>query len=323
MTEGPGRACPVDYRYGARALRAAPAIEADTLYVAGGLYGNTCALDALLDLVALEPGAKLVFNGDFNWFNVEASEYRRVNEAVLAHAAIRGNVESELAQPAKGAGCGCSYPKWVGDGEVERSNRIMEKLQATAAREPGLTGRIGSLPMFAVARVGETRIGIVHGDAESLAGWGFSQEVLSTDEGRLAASAAFEAAQVRVIASSHTCLPVLQSVPTAKGEAVLANNGAAGMPNFRGTRHGIVTRISVRPPKAGALYGALLEDECVHVHAVAVRYDAQAWEERFLAQWPPGSDAWRSYFQRICNGPDYSVRDAVRVSSHSAAAFAL
>ncbi len=323
MIEDPGRACPVGYRYGAGALRAAPAIEAETLYVAGGLYGNTCALDALLDLVALEPGAKLVFNGDFNWFNVDAREYRRVNEAVLAHAAIRGNVESELAQPAQGAGCGCGYPQWVGDAEVDRSNRIMEKLQATAMGEAGLTKRIGGLPMFAVARVGETRIGIVHGDAESLAGWGFSQELLSTDAGRSAASAAFEAAQVGVIASSHTCLPVLQSVPTAKGEAVLANNGAAGMPNFRGTRHGIVTRISVRPPKAGALYGASLDDACVHVHAIAVRYDADAWEERFLAQWPPGSEAWRSYFPRICNGPDYSVRDAMRVAPQSAAALAL
>ena len=107
MAEGPGRACPVSYRYGARALRAQPSIEAETLYVAGGLYGNPFALEALLAVVAGDPGAKLVFNGDFNWFDVDAEDFRRVNETVLAHHATRGNVETELAQPAKDAGCGC------------------------------------------------------------------------------------------------------------------------------------------------------------------------------------------------------------------------
>ena len=133
MASGPGRACPVDYRYGAHALAGASATEADTLYIAGGLYGNTSALEALLELVAREADAKLVFNGDFNWFNVDAGDYRQVNETVLAHTATRGNVESELAHPAQGAGCGCGYPDWVGDAEVERSNRIMEKLRSTAA----------------------------------------------------------------------------------------------------------------------------------------------------------------------------------------------
>ena len=45
----PGRACPVGYRYGARALRAGHTMDADTLYVAGGLYGNPFALESLLD----------------------------------------------------------------------------------------------------------------------------------------------------------------------------------------------------------------------------------------------------------------------------------
>ena len=321
MASGPGRACPVDYRYGASALAAAPATEADTLFVAGGLYGNPFALESLLELVAREPGAKLVFNGDFNWFNVGAEDFRQVNEAVLAHAATRGNVETELAHPAKGAGCGCGYPDWVGDAEVERSNRIMESLRSTAAGQPRLTDRLGALPMFAVARVGETRIGIVHGDADSLAGWGFSQEALATPEGLEAAAHAVETAQAGVIASSHTCLPVLQQVPTRTGEAILVNNGAAGMPNFRGTRHGIVTRVSVRPPVCAALYG--VSRAGVHVHAVPLHYDNAAWEARFLAQWPPGSDAWLSYYQRICNGPAYSPGDAVRTVLRPAVSLAL
>lgn len=321
MASGPGRACPVGYRYGARALRAPPSIDAETLYVAGGLYGNPYALEALLAVVAADPGAKLFFNGDFNWFDVDAEDFRTVNETVLAQGAIRGNVETELAQPAKDAGCGCGYPDWVDDGVVARSNRIQEKLRATALAQPGLTARLGALPPFAVARVGAMRVGIVHGDADSLAGWGFSQEALAAQEGVAAARAAFATAGVGVIASSHTCLPVLQRIANGPRDSVLVNNGAAGMPNFRATSYGLVTRISVRAPAAGAIYGVCVEG--THVHAIPVRYDTAAWKRRFLDQWPPGSDAHVSYYARICNGPEYAVGDAVRSAARRPAALAL
>ena len=318
--ERPGRACPLAYRYGPVALRSAPAIEAGTLYVAGGLYGNPFALESLLELVSREPGARLVFNGDFNWFDVDSTDFRRVNETVLSHTATRGNVETELAMPASGAGCGCGYPDWVADEDVARSNRIQERLRATAVEQPGLTARLGALPMYMVARVGGTRVGIVHGDAHSLSGWGYSQEVLATPEGLAAAGSDLDAAEVRVIASSHTCLPVIQRIDAASGEAVLANNGAAGMPNFRGTRYGLVTRISVRAPSA-ALYGVRVG--AVHVHAVPVEYDSAAWERRFVEQWPAGSDAYQSYFRRISLGPAYGQGEALRSASRQIPAYAL
>lgn len=317
----PGRACPVDYRYGAKALRADPSIEAGTLYVAGGLYGNPYALESLLGLVAREPGARLVFNGDFNWFDVDAGDFRLVNETVLAHPATRGNVETELAMPAAGAGCGCGYPEWVADADVARSNRIQERLRATAAAQPALTARLGALPMFAVAHVGTTRVAIVHGDAKSLSGWGYSQEVLATDEGLAAARADFDAAGAGVIACSHTCLPVMQRLASGTGEVVLANNGSAGMPNFRGTRHGLVTRISVRAPAEGALYGIAAGG--VHVHAIPVAYDTSAWERRFLEQWPAGSDAHASYYRRITEGPGYAPGQALRAPPRPVPAHAL
>jgi predicted phosphodiesterase len=287
--------------------------------VAGGLYGNTFALEALLDLVAREPGARLVFNGDFNWFDVDAGDFRRVNESVLGHFATRGNVETELAMPAAGAGCGCGYPEWVDDLDVARSNRIQERLRATAAAQPALLARLGALPMHAVARVGDVRVGVVHGDAQSLSGWGYSQEVLATEAGLSAAGDDVEAAGVRVIASSHTCLPVIQCLQARQGEAVLANNGSAGMPNFRGTRYGLVTRISVHRPSA-ALYGARVD--AIHVHAVPVEYDSVAWERRFLEQWPAGSDAYRSYFKRITSGPAYVPGQALRAAQPHAVAHA-
>jgi hypothetical protein len=321
MAEGPGRGCPVSYRYGAKALRAQPTIDAETLYVAGGLYGNPFALEALLAIVAGDPGAKLVFNGDFNWFDVDAEEFRHVNETVLEHWATRGNVETELAQPAKDAGCGCGYPDWVGDAEVLRSNRIQERLRATALAQPGLTARLGALPMCAIARVGALRVGIVHGDADSLAGWGFSQQALATPEGLAAACDAFAAAGVGVIASSHTCLPVLQRITNGPRESVVINNGAAGMPNFRGTTYGLVTRISLRAPAADAIYGVSVEG--THVHAIPVRYDTVAWKRSFLDHWPSGSDAYQSYYGRICDGPAYAAGDALRLVPRQPAVLAL
>lgn len=309
MTEPrPGRTCPVGYRYGARALAGPAALGVDTLWVAGGLYGNVFALERLLELYRREPGRKaLVFNGDFHWFDVDPGEFLRVNRSVLEHRATRGNVETELANPAEGAGCGCAYPDWVGDADVARSNRIIERLRETARRVPGAAAELAALPMHLVARVGGERVGIVHGDAEALAGWGFSQEALALAQGVQVAREACARAGVRVFASSHSCLPVLQLLDA---ERAVINNGAAGMPNFTGTRFGLATRISVRRG-AGALYGARVGG--LWVEAMALEYDAAAWERSFLAQWPAGSDAHRSYYQRIAHGPRYAAEQALRL----------
>src|SRR4051812_19216110 len=102
----PGRSCPVSYRYSPRVFDRAPEIVAETLYVVGGLYGNVEALATVLDMAAAEPGpVTLAFNGDFHWFDVDAQDFNRVTHAVLAHAAIRGNVETEVAAEDSGAGC--------------------------------------------------------------------------------------------------------------------------------------------------------------------------------------------------------------------------
>ena len=302
MDKTPGRSCPLPYRYAPDAFHGAAALAADTLWIAGGLYGNRFALQALLEAFDAEPGAKaLVFNGDFHWFDAEPAEFELIDETVLGFHALRGNVETEIAAPADGAGCGCAYPEWVGDATVEHSNAIIERLR-TAARASGRDlARLSALPIHIVAKVGGERIGIVHGDAESLAGWNFSQEVLGTPQGAAAAERALVRSGVKVFASSHTCLPVLKSFP---GGRAIINNGAAGMPNFRGERYGIATRISARPAR-NSLYGTRLGG--LHVDAMALAYDFAAWEKRFLELWPEGSDAHRSYFERIRQGPDFEL----------------
>lgn len=310
----PGRTCPLSYRYGAAAMARAPDFTADTLYVIGGLYGNPFALDALLRLKDLEPGAELVFNGDFNWFDRDDDSFVAVNTEVLRHRAIRGNVETELLSEDAAAGCGCGYPDYVSDADVARSNAIMGLLSGTAKRQRPLSERVAALPMQLVAGVGGIKVGIVHGDADSLAGWSFGEEAIEPSH----VASLFERAQVRTFASSHTCLPVGETYETKLGTCALFNNGAAGMPNFAGTTFGLITRVSTRPAPAalGALYGTVVEG--VHFDCVPLHYDQTAWMAHFDRLWPAGSPAAESYRKRIVAGPNYrqvqAVRGAVRPS---------
>jgi hypothetical protein len=300
---GPGRSCPTAYRYAPRSLDRAPELEAETLLVVGGLYGNVEALDEVLAMAAREPGpVALAFNGDFHWFDTAAADFRRVSDEVSRHAAIRGNVETEIAGEESGAGCGCAYPLDVSDGDVARSNAILARLRETARNFPGERAALAALPMNLVARVGGARVGVVHGDASSLAGWGFAQSALDDPDHRRWLESAFAESRVDVFASSHTCLPALRAFDFGRGAVAVANNGAAGMPNFDGERFGVVTRLSARPAK-DALYGTRVAG--IHVDALAVHYDAAAWEKRFLASWPEGSPAHQSYFRRIAQGPGF------------------
>ncbi|HSD61946.1 MAG TPA: hypothetical protein VLC55_13925 [Burkholderiales bacterium] len=307
---GPGRSCPASYHFGAAALAREEAVHAECLYAVGGVYGNPFALDALIALAASERHPPLmVFNGDFHWFDTDPGTFSAVSRAVLGHTALRGNVETELGSETSGAGCGCAYPDFVGDAEVERSNRILARLRATARALPGESTRLAALPMRLLVEVGGLRIGIVHGDAESLAGWGFSQEALSA-AGAAALAPWFDAARVRVFASSHSCLPVAADLAASAGRCALINNGAAGMPNFAGTRCGVITRIDAGPAPVPALYG--LELEGVRIEALPLHYDHTAWVRAFLRDWPPGSDAHVSYFRRLEDGPVYRPEQAAR-----------
>ena len=305
----PGRSCPPHYRYAPSVLAREADLSAHTLYVVGGLYGNTYALERILAMARSEANdPAIVFNGDFNWFNVDDDAFATINGAVRAHIGLRGNVETEIAGDDADVGCGCAYPETVSAAEVERSNAILSRLRETARAAPAVRAHLGELPMHLVAEVAGLRIAIVHGDAESLAGWSYSEHALTHADGMQRLARHLAAARVRVIASSHTCLPVALTVEHEGGTCALFNNGAAGMPNFRGSRYGIVTRISATPAPH-ALYGARVG--AAYVEALAVHYDHARWTEAFLANWPEGSPAHASYFKRITEGPDYDCAAAL------------
>ena len=328
--DAPGRQCPLRYRYSPAIFRNEASLETETLYVIGGLYGNVEALRALQKMQREEErhGRKVtqVFNGDFHWFDIESADFREIGESVLEHTAITGNVEAELE---RGAECGCNYPAYVDQTTVDQSNAILRRLQMTARNFPELLQRYAVLPMHLTVQVGAARIGILHGDPESLAGWKFSVENMEPLDLKLrrglgcAASADttkistveryFEEAGVSAFACTHTCLPFAQDFAVNGKPRLVINNGAAGMPNFRGRREGLITRISAHDEiPADSLYGITLNG--LRFDAIPVRYDPSAWLKRFLASWPPGSPAHASYFRRLSEGPDFEPRQAARGS---------
>ncbi|TDM09713.1 MAG: hypothetical protein C4K60_10935 [Ideonella sp. MAG2] len=297
-TARPGRSCPLRYHYGPRAIAQAPLQTAHTLYVAGGLYGNTAALAELLRMAAAEPGATLIFNGDFNWFNVRDADFAHINHAVLRHQALQGNVEAEFHTPGDEADCGCAYPAAVDEAVVQRSNAIHRQLKATARRHPELLHYLAALPMVARFQVGEARVGVVHGDAQSLAGWGFDAQALQAADAAQRYAPWFEQAEVELFACSHTCAA---GMAVYDSDRAVLNNGATGMPNRAGDLRGLVSRIALTPSphpvweeerKVAGAYIALLP----------VAYDTAAWAADFSAQWPETSAADLSYGRRMREG---------------------
>jgi hypothetical protein len=205
------------------------------------------------------------------------------------------------------------------------SNQIITRLRATASGFPELVRRLGELPRYLTASVAGGRVGIVHGDPESLAGWRLALEAMEPADsavrhqvgwrGRPTTLADlldwFARADVTVFASTHTGLPYAQIVPDGRDRRLVVNNGAAGLGNFTGTGYGVITRLSGDPrPPADSLYGTAVG--ALRCDAVALRFDLGEWTARFLAQWPPGSPGHRSYFTRLTCGTHLRLPQAAR-----------
>jgi hypothetical protein len=304
-----GRICPCDYAYAPSVFARAADFAADTLYVVGGLYGNLAALEAIEMLAMAERmPPEIVFNGDFHWFDAEPGWFAAIERGVTSHRALRGNVETEISRGHDiGAGCGCAYPDNVDEDVVRRSNEILARLRAEIP--PAERAPLRELPMHLVAQVGALRVGIVHGDACSLAGWRFAHDALDDARHRPWLDDIARAAQVNVFASTHTCLAALREFALSRGRLTIANNGAAGMPNFAGSRFGLITRIAILPSPHQPLYG--LTRDGVHIDAIAVEYDQDAFLDRFLKRWPEGSPAHASYYGGIVSGPHYAIAQAI------------
>ncbi|MCE2746473.1 MAG: hypothetical protein LW710_11295 [Burkholderiales bacterium] len=307
MSEQAGRSCPIRYQYGAAKIAQAPLVACDVLYVVGGLYGNGFALNAVENLAAQEAGhVRICFNGDFNWFNKSPEDFIQINQRVLKHDCILGNVEAELGEPLDAADCGCAYPENVDQGVVDRSNFIHTELKRCAQQHPDLLGELLQKPYFARYSVGSLNVAVVHGDGDSLAGWRFDPAHLQQADEAPWRAALFEKAQVNMFASSHTCSAAFHSEPLQNGQightGLISNNGAAGMASEPGSLNGLFTRISATPLSNSSLVFQSTQLNGVWVEQVRVKIDQAAWQQHFLSQWPEGTAAHTSYFKRISEG---------------------
>ena len=271
----------------------------------------------------------MIFNGDFNFLNAEPSWWRDVNEAVARHTATAGNVEVEAVSDGS-AGCGCGYPAYVADGVVERSNAIVAALRETAvaAAAPELREWLGALPRTLVLEVGDERrrVGVVHGDVDSLAGWSLAVEAMEPADAALrdalgcAAAPLTPAARVRgwcdeadvgAICSTHTCLPFGQILRNGDEELALFNNGAAGMPNFAGDlRPGDARERDVARAMEDSLYGAF-SAACASTPCPSASTSARGCGGSTRAG-RRAAAAHESYFGRITHGPAFAVEQAAR-----------
>lgn len=305
-----GRACPVDYRIAPDAFAGRPQRCCDVLYVVGGLYGNPFAFEALRALIDAEQGQALaVLNGDMHWFDKTAANFEALEDAVEAagegYVPLVGNVEAELRRQVDvGVGCGCAYPDCTDDESVSRSNRIHRMLSTAVEEHPGLKERLMGRPATLTVDVAGAKVGITHGDEKLLGGWDCSreslQDILRQDE----LDCFMEANDLDVLATTHTCAPV--ALAMARGCVI--NNGAAGLPNFKGQRYGLCVRIA-RTPAPEALFGTCQDG--LYVQAVPVRYDHDAYLAWFDGLWDDVSPAAISYRARIVEGPDDRVADAL------------
>ncbi len=309
--QNPGRYCPSHYHYGAKSISQQNTVPTDTLYVVGGLYGNPQALKTIIEMAQTETHqARIVFNGDFNWFNIDDTGFYQINHTILQqYDAIQGNVENELIDPDNHAGCGCAYPEDIDDATVMRSNEIHALLKQTAQNHPAIINQLTQLPLFLKYQIGKCQIGVVHGDSETLAGWGFDQNHLRNPNNNLWLAKQFAQAGVHIFASSHTCLPVLKLIQLADKPHCVINNGSAGMPNFQQTQYGLISHIATTPSPLPKLYGCKIQN--LYIDALPVHFDIEKWIKQFQLNWSSGSAADISYFQRIRYGTNYKIEQSI------------
>ncbi len=300
-----GRSCPADYALPPKLFEAEPCGHCDTLYVAGGIYGNPEALKTLALLADEENASLVVVNGDMHWFDKTAQDFIHTERLAEPYIKLIGNVEAELRRETDiGAGCGCAYPDCVSQEAVERSNLIHRELKEALAFLPEYKAALARRPGVAVVEVGKQRVAISHGDEQFLAGWECSRESLAEAGRQTELARWMSERRIDVLATTHTCAPAA----LAWGHGAVINNGAAGMPNFKGQFGGLITRIAALPHQ-DALYRGKVGG--LYIEALPLRYDHEAFIRWFDDLWPQGSPGEVSYRERIVQGTEDEIEDAL------------
>ena len=307
-----GRIHPLSYTINLNDIKDTPMKIVETVYIIGGLYGNWAALShilkyKLIEEIEMKSNVTLLFNGDFNWLNVTNETFELINQTVLQHIALKGNIESELAAPTPNVGCGCAYPDSVEDEIVDRSNSMIQRLQQISSHFPLITNQLLQLPSFINLKIGSIKVTALHGDPESIAGWGLGIDAMPPiGQTNSKISEWFNYTGTKVFACSHTCIPFMQNF----NQNLVVNNGAAGMPNFSDNLAGTITRISIHKTSLPILYGTKLSD--CYIDALPIEWDYH-WNDWFIKHWPDGSTGNISYANRFNFGTHFKLKQAIRL----------
>ena len=285
-----GRVGAEDYAIAPEEWDKPPIAKFDVLYSVGGVYGNIEAMKKVREMVESESGdVCVVYNGDYHWFDGNADNFLKVEQLLEGFIPMNGNVELELArQQDCGVGCGCSYPTTMSDAFVGRSNAIFGRMKEAIKNLPEV-GALGSRSAWGVVEVGETRVGITHGDETSVSGWGCSVENLQDPERRARLDSFFSERDIDVLSTTRTCAAAALVLP----HGVVINSGSAGLPEYRNKLFGLVNRVA-KTPYPDAVYRARIKD--VFVEAAPVRYDQDAFITWFDSVWEQDSPAAQSAF---------------------------
>lgn len=321
----PGRFCPTDYSIDSRTWQQDAQIKCDVLYVVGGLYGNPFALAALNKLASAEnPNKKtvVIFNGDAHWFDKTAENFEIIENGIngtspksaknATYIPLVGNVEAELRRVNTiGAGCGCAYPPCVSDESVARSNAIHEMMFEALLERPELKERLVNRAATAKVSVAGINVGITHGDEKLIGGWECSREEMRTKARQEELNNFLITNNIDVFATTHTCATA--AIRLQNGYVI--NNGAAGLPNFKGNNYGLCVRVScANNPSPSTLASQVIFDTRIKdavVQAVSLPWNTDEYLNWFDALWEAGSPAEISYRGRIKSGTGDVLSDAI------------
>lgn len=297
-----GRNCSLEYILQKDWTKKIKNLEAEVIYIVGGLYGNRCALE-IINKMAHGENAKVIFNGDMHWFDVEKEDFLKIEELSKGSIKLLGNVEFELLNNTTSLGCGCNYPEDVSDGVVERSNIIHNMMKENIKGDQILNDIKGRSKTLVLDFFGK-KIAITHGDEKSMSGWKCSNDNLKLESRKKELDNWFKENDIDILATTHTCLAVVYD----NGRNIVINNGAAGMANIKGETFGLFTRIAKNSHKK-AIYSEYRDG--LYVELVKVDFNIEKFKLWFEKVWPDDSPASISYKNRIINGTSLTIEDII------------
>ena len=297
-----GRNCSLEYILRKDWTKKSKKLEEEVIYIVGGLYGNRYALE-IINKMAHDENAKIVFNGDMHWFDIEKEDFLKIEELSKDSIKLLGNVEFELLNNTSSLGCGCNYPEDVSDGVVERSN-VIHNMMKENIKGNQILNDIKERSKTLVLDFFGKKIAITHGDEKSMSGWKCSNDNLKLESRKKELDNWFKENDIDILATTHTCLAVVYD----NGRNIVINNGAAGMANIKGETFGLFTRIAKNSHKK-AIYSEYRDG--LYVELVKVDFNIEKFKLWFEKVWPDDSPASISYKNRIINGTSLTIEDII------------